>query len=109
MSLTSFMVHTCNVETQAQTKSATGGVTVYYVPKASALPCNVQQLSGEAQIKYGKEGYAVTHKVYFEADPDLTIKDRLLFSGEYYEVKGIDNVVHLDRLWVVLAEKKPHR
>ncbi len=104
MGLSNFLVHSCDVQTQSQTKSGIGGAVQDYIAKASGLACNVQQLSADAMIQYGKEGYSVTHRFYFDADPNVTIKDRFAFGGEYFEVRRINNTVNLDRLWAVDAE-----
>ncbi len=109
MSLQSLMTDRVDVETQAQTKSGAGAVSMVWVSKATSLPCSFQQRTSGAEVRYGKEGLRETARVYFGSDPNLRIKDRLIFRGEYYEVTNVNDVASKGRIWQCDVERKAVR
>lgn len=42
----------------------------------------------------------VSHTVYFDADPSLSVKDRLRFDSRNFQIVGFKNTDELDRLFV---------
>lgn len=104
--LTDLLIHTVDVETQVNVKTVTGGIDISWIDTASGLTCRVDTLKTEAILAYAAVQLAVTHRVYFDADPSLSINDRLVFAGEYYNVRAINNAGgNLDRIWQIDVER----
>lgn len=108
MSLHSLLIHTCDIETETQTKTPTGGVTKAWATKASGVPCRVDKMPEKAAEQYGKFDVTKLVRVYLDTDQALTIKDRISYAGGYFYVISVVNAGgHLNRLWQIDCEKKP--
>lgn len=109
--LSYFMVHRCSIEEQVQTKSVVGGTSHNWQTRkgATSVRCHAQQLSGQRLLAFGKTAYAEVVRFYFDADPGVTIKDRIRFNGVVYEVINPTNVVNVGRFWQVDGGKVPTR
>jgi hypothetical protein len=110
MSLNSLLNVTVDIQTQAASKSMFGGDNsgTNYTAKASGVRARVSQLAADVIEAYGRLGYQVSHRVYFDTDQNLSVKDRIVFEGKAYEVRSINNAGgHLDRLWHVDVLRLP--
>ena len=109
MSLVSLMIHTCNIETQSGGKSATGGfAAAAYVTRATGVACRFAKLKpDDAAIYYGKEDVDIYYRVYLNTEQTLTLKDQLLFQGNRFLVRSVNNVDALARIWEVDVQQIP--
>jgi hypothetical protein len=110
MSLNSLLIHTADVETLTETKSSAGFLIRAWGSKATGVRCRFDQLTPEAVLEFGRLSQRVTHRVYFDSDQSLTIADRLVWGGGYYEVRAVEAVYRRDPatpyLWQVDVEKR---
>jgi hypothetical protein len=108
MSIKTLLNTTVNVQTQTATKSVLGGAGASWSAKASNAPARVMQLDADVVEAYGRLGYKVSHRVYFDTDYSISAKDRIIHDGTAYEVHSVNNAGgHMDRLWHVDVNRLP--
>lgn len=103
------MIHTCDIQTQAVTKTATGGKVDGWTSKASAIPCRIEKLKPDASALYA-DRFAPTEmfRVYFDTENNLLeTKDQLVIDSKGYQVVAVYNVDRLGRLWQVDVVRLP--
>ena len=107
MSLGTMMIHTVEIQTLTETKSATGGTSQAWSTIYSAVPACVEKANDNAVIAYGRLGIKVTNTVYLPTDYQLGLNSRIVINGEGFEVRKVNNVANRGKVWEIAAEKKP--
>ncbi len=97
--------HRVDVERPGFVTDAIGGrVNTFAVTKGNVRAW-VQPARANVIEQYGARDIAVSHSVFFYADPEVRIGDRLLHRGRYLLVRGMKNAGDIDRLWRVDCEE----
>jgi len=55
------------------------------------VPCQIQHLSGEEKILYGKNNIDAKYKIYFLPNFSIQSNDLLKYNGDFYDIVLIDN------------------
>jgi len=56
--------------------------------------------------RWKQQSVIVTHVWYFIVDPQVKdLENAFLFNGYRYEVRNVENVQNMNRLWEVVTEK----
>lgn len=80
MSLLDTMPHRCTIRHQTVTKGSLGGSRTTPVVDRTGVHCWEQNASHGEILEYEKRGMVVTHKVYFAADPGVTVRHQILVT-----------------------------
>lgn len=110
MALADMLNSSAMLQAPATSKSVLGGSGVTsWTAKASGVACRVRQLEADTIDAYGRLGYKVTHRFYFDTDYGFeAAKDRIVFDGAAYHVRSVNNAGgQLNRLFQVDAERLP--
>jgi hypothetical protein len=104
MSLSSLMVHTCDVVRKTVSRGSGGGQVVSETTIATGLRCRAVPLKPSQSIS--KEDLFVSYKVYFIADPGVGTRDIIKFTGAdgqllKLQVMETYNPHEMDRFWKV--------
>jgi head-tail adaptor len=100
-------VHSITVEDYVTTHDSMGGV-VHTPSNARTLSCRVESLNGREAFEFATRGLRVSHRIFFDSDPNIEVDNRITFMGDHMQVKGNDNDMGADGtslLWVVYAER----
>jgi len=110
MSLSSLMVHTCDIGRQSADRSETAGTVITWPLRAIDVPCRREPLKTEVRDAYGRLGHSVTHRFFFDTDQNFKVNiDRIVFEGYAYVVRVVDEFCAADStpfLWTIAAEDK---
>lgn len=88
-----FLPDTCTIQTRATTVDALGGITETYSSTYTLVPCRLDPAGtsagqgSEAMINAAIEGKSMW-ALNIPYDQAITITDRVIHSGETYEVKA---------------------
>lgn len=105
MSIRSRLNKTCTIEVEVTESNARAVAVKSYVTVATGVSTRCMVLNSQAVLAWGSLGKKVTHRFYFDEERNLTIKHVIVFNGERYAVKAVNNAGgHLDRLWQLDAE-----
>jgi hypothetical protein len=108
MSLATMSCHFVSIYVETTTKSPLGGKPVTMKLLNSNIQCRVEKIRPDiSAIIYAKFDTTMTYRVYFTQDYGLSVKNRLVYNNNYYQVIAVNNVSNLGRLWQVDVEKKP--
>lgn len=99
--------HSVDIRRQTSSIGAAGGAAYYYPLTHEAVRCWVQPVSARDQVTYMQAGYAITHNVYFSADPDVQSGDYLIFEGtRVLQAMGPPtSAAEMKRLWKVVCQE----
>lgn len=107
MSIHSMLIranHSIQIQRRSNDVSDLGGKNnVKWIPLKTINPCWVQPARADTKYQYKRRDEYVTHSVYFDRDPTVTINDRFLFNDKLFQIKGVRNEAELGRLWVIDA------
>ena len=78
------------------TRDSGGGQVEAVTPRA-LVRCRVRQLTGSERELLGREGVVTSHRVYFEANTDLTERDSVVIGSDAFDVLRVDNPHGMDR------------
>lgn len=70
-----------------------GGYTRTVVLTYSNIPCNLQYLSGEEMVIYGKNQVSATHRLFMCCSYEIKSTDLIKIDSDYYDVAYIDNSI----------------
>lgn len=94
MSLLSRLPHSGQCQRQRRTADGVGGDRLAFEAFGSAVSCWVQPASQREIVEFQKRDMAVSHKVYFTADPQLQPGDQLVMAdvtaNQFYRGKTFD-------------------
>lgn len=68
-----------------------GGYTRTVSLAIADVPCQIQHLSGEEKVIYGKNNVDAKYKIYFKPDFSIQSNDLIKYNGDYYDIVLIDN------------------
>lgn len=83
MSLLENFPHRCSIFRIANQPDGLGGGRYVVVLEQSDVECWEQQLSASEIMDYQKRGINVTNKVFFNANPNVTERHRLLITKRF--------------------------
>lgn len=105
MSIPALMIHQATVLDFVVLPATNMDVKRRYKPRAGdkrLVNCRFSQLKANELLLAGMRGSEVTHRVYFDEQPDLREDNRLLFKGVQYILLGVPlNASMADRLWTL--------
>lgn len=97
--------HSVDLERPVTTLDELGGRQMEWQTVAAGVTAWVQDASSGLRESYRRTGMAITHSVYFAADPALEPGDRIDFGGAKLVVRGVVNQGGLGSLWKVDCEE----
>lgn len=72
-----------DIQTTTYERDDMGGQTLTYTVYEANVPCWVQPVYGNETNEYDQRGFKVSHKVYFNHDPDFTEnRQRMIWVDE---------------------------
>ena len=97
--------HSVDIERPSYVTDDIGGRTKTFAAISSGLAAWVQPARGHDIEQYGARDIKITHSVYFSADPEVQLGDRIVHDSRYLSVRGIKDAGELDKLWRIDCEE----
>ena len=67
----------------------------------SNLPCRINWVRGSERIILGKTTYYRDAKLYCSYQAGITVQDRVLFNGVYYDIVNVSDVDSLGKYLII--------
>jgi hypothetical protein len=80
MSLLDNMPHLCTIRRRKHTKGGLGGTKATYQTVQTGVACWEQSAGDSRESAMQKKGMAITHKVYFKTNPNVTGRFQILIT-----------------------------
>lgn len=88
MSLLDSMPHTCTAKRRTRTKDSMLGTKDTFTTLFSDRECWRQQASSSEVMTAQARDIAISHKVFFATDPEVTEEDVLIIDGDTMTVRS---------------------
>lgn len=108
MSILDNLPHVCDVLERRRVSGSMGGSRDTSVVTQTDVACWRQFAQAAEVTFYQKRGIAVTDKIYFTADPQVTAQNYILIDGDIFEVRAAakpDASAGLGVVFKVMAEE----
>lgn len=84
------LTQTATIQRPAGVSDGRGQRTDVYSTVASSVPCRVRVYANPGESKLGERTNALTlYAIYFKHDQDVTTKDKIIVSGQTFQVIDI--------------------
>lgn len=103
MSIESFFTTGITYKVPTETRGGMGGV-IETLGSAVSLLGRIRPMSGNEILASDKLNIISTHILYCLPEANLTVKCKVYFGSETYQVKFIKNPMTYDRYWAVNLE-----
>ena len=97
--LLNFMIHTAVVERSTVAAGTTSSAETYtWAVQFPSVACMIQPMSAGERLAFDRSQHEISHTMYYAGVIGILPRDRVLFQGRIFSVKGVRNIVHMDRL-----------
>lgn len=107
--------HLVDIETTTYTRDDMGGEVVTYTTYKANVPAWVQSVFGMEQKEFDKQGFKVTHKVFFNHNPSMSETANRIIWVDSHDKRHVlkmvferDATAGLGQLHRVECEELPH-
>jgi hypothetical protein len=97
--------HVVKIEKPTTTRDALGVPTKTLSVVSNATKAWVQPTRAETIAEYARMDMRISHTIYLESDPGVTVENIITFDERTFLVKAIINSGELGRFWKVFAEE----
>jgi hypothetical protein len=93
--------HKCRIDEQTGTKNAMLETEYTWTPRDASVPCRVEH-TGVRSVRSGDQrGQLYDTLCWFGFDPRMNEKNRVVFNEQIYDFVAVDNLMNLNRQWIV--------